>query len=242
LGFVGKPLDQVTLDDVQAFADSLTGLDSSRARVLAVVKSLLSFAAKTGLTQFNVGAALRKPKFRETLAERILDEAAVIRMVALAQGRDHALVRLMYASGFRVSEVVSLRWVDVAAANDGSAFLTVFGKGGKTRTVRVSAATAGILRELRGDARDDSFVFPGRKGHALNTSQAWRIVRKAAQAAGIDRPVSPHFLRHAHASHALDKGARLTTVRDTLGHSSIATTNRYAHARPDESSGMSLAV
>lgn len=219
----------------------MTGKDSSRARVLAVVKSLLSFAAKSGRTQFNVGAALRKPKSREMLSERILDESAVIRMVALAQGRDHALVRLMYASGFRVSEAVSLRWVDVAAANDGSAFLTVFGKGGKTRTVRVSAATAGVLRELRGDARDDDFVFPGRKGH-LDTSQAWRIVRKAAQAAKIDRPVSPHFLRHAHASHALDKGVKLTTVRDTLGHSSIATTNRYAHARPDESSGLSLAV
>lgn len=241
LTFVGKTLDEVTLDDVQSFADSLTGKESSRARVLAVVKSLLSFAAKTGRTRFNVGAALRKPKSREVLAERILDEAAVLRMVVLAEGRDHVLLRVLYSSGCRVSETVTLRWKDVAPANDGTAFLTVYGKGSKTRTVRVSAATAQVLSDFRGGALDETFVFPGRSGH-LDTSQAWRIVRKAALAAGITKAVSPHFLRHAHASHALDKGVKLTTVRDTLGHSSIATTNRYAHARPDESSGLALAI
>ncbi len=64
----------------------------------------------------------------------------------------------------------------------------------------------------------------------------------AARKAGIERPVSPHFLRHAHASHALERGAKLTTVRDTLGHASIAVTDRYVHARPGDSSGLSLAV
>jgi integrase/recombinase XerD len=82
----------------------------------------------------------------------------------------------------------------------------------------------------------------GRGGSPLDASQAWRIVRAAAKAAGIDRIVSPHWLRHAHASHALDRGAKVTVVRDTLGHSSIAVTDRYAHARPGESSGLSLAV
>lgn len=241
LAFVGKSLVEVTLADLQAFADSLRSRDSSRARTLAAIKSLFSFAAQMGYCRFNVGAALRKPKSADTLPDRILDEASVLLMVRQTQGRDHALVRLLYAGGFRVSEVVSLQWKNIATAADGSAFVTVFGKGGKTRTVRISKATAEVLHSLRGDATDEAFVFPGRHGH-LDASQAWRIVRKAAKVAGIERAVSPHFLRHAHASHAIDKGVKITTVRDTLGHASIATTNRYAHARPDDSSGLVLAV
>jgi integrase/recombinase XerD len=237
----GKPLRTVTLGDLQDFADSLTGAASSRGQSVAAVKSLLSFAAKLGAVPFNVGAALRKPKGRDGLADRILGESDVARMLALSSGRDHALVRVAYAGGFRVSELVGLRWSDVADARDGGAFLTVLGKGGKTRTVRVSSQTAKVLRELRADAPATAFVFAGRSA-GLDPSQAWRIVRDVAARAGIDKPVSPHFMRHAHASHALDRGAKVTTVRDTLGHSSIAVTDRYAHARPEESSGLSLPV
>jgi integrase/recombinase XerD len=237
----GKLLRAITLADLQAFADTLTGAQSSRGRVLASVKSLLSFAAKLGATPFNVGAALRKPPARDTLADRILEEMHVARMLALTEGRNHALVRLAYAGGFRVSELVALRWSDCADAADGALYVTVFGKGGKTRTVRISPATGRVLRALRADAPLSGHVFAGRNG-GLDPSQARRIVYAAAKRAGIERRVSPHFLRHAHASHALERGAKVTTVRDTLGHSSIAITDRYAHARPGESSGDVLAV
>jgi integrase/recombinase XerD len=238
----GKPLHAITLSDLQAFADTLTGEQSSRGRVLASVKSLLSFAAKLGAVRFNVGAALRKPPARDTLADRILEETHVARMLALTEGRNHALVRLAYAGGFRVSELVALRWSDCVDAADGALYVTVFGKGGKTRTVRISPATGHVLRALRADAPLSGHVFAGRNGGGLDPSQARRIVYAAAQRAGIERRVSPHFLRHAHASHALERGAKVTTVRDTLGHSSIAITDRYAHARPEESSGDVLAV
>lgn len=239
--FVDKPLRAVRLADLQAYADTLAGAASSRAQSVAAIKSLLSFAARLGVTPFNVGAALRKPPSRDTLPDRIIEESDVQAMLAGTKGRDHALIRLAYAGGFRVSELVAIRWSDLAAASDGTMFVTVFGKGGKTRTVRISAATAKVLRALRGDAPANAYVFPGRNG-ALDPSQVWRIVRAAARLAGIDKAVSPHFMRHAHASHALDRGAKLTTIRDTLGHSSIAVTDRYAHARPNESSGLTLAV
>ncbi len=79
-------------------------------------------------------------------------------------------------------------------------------------------------------------------GLRLDPSAAWRIVRKAAARAGIDGNVSPHWLRHAHASHALERGAPVALVRDTLGHSSVSTTNGYLHARPNDSSARYLAV
>lgn len=89
VAFVGKPLGAVTLGDLQAFADTLSGADSSRGRVLASVKSLLSFAAKLGAIPFNVGAALQKVRARDTLADRILSEADVSRMLIRSEGRDH---------------------------------------------------------------------------------------------------------------------------------------------------------
>lgn len=77
---------------------------------------------------------------------------------------------------------------------------------------------------------------------ASDDAQVWRIVRRAAKRAGIDKEVSCHWLRHAHASHALDRGAPIHLVQATLGHSSISTTGRYLHARPTESSSSYLPV
>lgn len=239
--FVGKPLRAVTLGDLQAFADNLPGKERTRGRTLAAVKSLLSFGAKLGALRFNVGAALQAPKSRDGLADRILGEADVAKMLALTDGRNHALVRLGYAGGLRVSELVGLRWSDLTDAADGTLYVTIYGKGGKTRTIRVSAATGNVMRALRADAPLSGFVFAGRNG-GLDPAQAWRIVRAAAKRAGIEKAVSPHFLRHAHASHAIERGVKVTTIRDTLGHASIAITDRYAHARPEESSGLALAV
>jgi integrase/recombinase XerD len=241
--FVGKPLRSITLGDLQAFTNTLTGEGSSCGRVIASVKSLLSFGAKLGALPFNVGAALRKPAARDTLADRILTEDETAKMLALTEGRDHVLIRLLYAGGFRVSEVVGLRWADLADANDGALFVTVHGKGDKTRTVRISVKTASLVCALRGNAPASAFVFPGHaRNGATSAVQAWRIVRAAAKRASIEKAVSPHFLRHSHASHAIERGAKVTCVRDTLGHSSIAVTDRYAHARPGESSGDVLAI
>ena len=119
----------------------------------------------------------------------------------------------------------------------------MYGKGGKTRAVVLPVGPWQELVSLRSGADLDGPVFVStRTGGHLSQPQAWRIVRKAARRAGIVLPVSPHWMRHAHASHALDRGAPISLVQATLGHSSISTTGRYLHARPTESSGKYLAV
>lgn len=238
--FVAKPIVVVTLGELQAFADSLTGCEASRARTLGAVRSLLRFAHTTGAAPFNVGAALRIPKGRDGLADRILTERQVKRLrKAPASPRDVALIHLLYEGAFRRGEICGLRWSDAAAADDEGAFLTVLGKRKKTRTVRISKETWAMVAALRGDAPSNAPVFAGRAG-ALDPATVWRIVRSAARRAGIEAPVSPHFLRHSHATHALERGAPMGLVRDTLGHDSLATTSRYVHARPKESSGKYL--
>ncbi len=217
--------------------------DGSKARKLAAVKSLLTFAQKIGYLQFNVGAAVEIPKSKDCLAERILSEENVIRMLSMeVQPRNHALLRLLYVGGLRVSEICALKWRDCQPHED-TGQITVFGKGRKTRVIRLTLNVWQAIMGLRGDDGPDCPVFRSQKGAGhLDPSQALRIVRKAARRAGIDLNVSPHWMRHAHASHALDRGAPIHLVQATLGHSSVATTGRYLHARPSESSARFLAV
>jgi len=241
--FVGKPLHGVTLGDVQAYSDALAGLaPATRGRRLAAVKSLFSFALKIGYLPFNVAAPVQAPPIKNVLAERILPESDVHRMLTLEPNpRNRLLLRLLYAGGLRVSELCGLRWRDVQPRDDAGQ-VTLFGKGGKTRTVLLTAATWRELEAARDDAGVDDPVFRSQKGGPLSPVQVWRIVRAAARRAGIAGDVSPHWLRHAHASHALDRGAPIHLVQATLGHADLRTTSKYTHARPTDSSARYLGI
>jgi len=240
----GKPLAATTLPDLQDFADSVAQLSpASRYRALSAVKSLLAFGHRLGYLPFDVGRALRLPTVRGRLAERILPEAGIHRMLSLEPGeRNRAILTLLYASGIRVSELCGLRWRDVQA-HGGGAQITVFGKGGKTRAILLPASVWQQLTGLRGEDDGTQPLFRSRKkGAALTPVGVLRIVRRAARRAGIEGAVSPHWLRHAHASHALDRGAPIHLVQATLGHASITTTGRYLHARPADSSSRFLGL
>ena len=242
--YTAKPLRMVMVGDVQNFSDSLAHLaNASRARSLSAVKSLLSYGHRIGYLTFNVGAPVRLPRIKDTLAERILSEETVLTMLTREPNpRNATLLRLLYGAGLRVSELVTLRWRDVAERDD-AAQITIYGKGSKTRFVLLTPATWDALRAIRGDAGPDDALFrSSRGGGALDTRQVRRIVAAAARRGGVDANVSPHWMRHAHASHALDRGAAIHLVQATLGHSSVATTGRYLHARPTESSSKYLAV
>jgi integrase/recombinase XerD len=243
LAFIRKPLATVTLADLQAYAVSL-GRGSLKAasqnRALTAVKSLLSFGHETGYLPFNVGAAVKLRPNRDDLARRILDEGAVAKLIdAAATSRDRLILKLLYVSGVRVSELCRLTWSDAQARQAGGQ-ITVFGKGGKTRAILLKPAVWHQLQASRGAAGPSDSIFPSRKGGALDSSQVRRIVYSAARKAGLPQKVSPHWMRHAHASHALDHNAPIHLVQATLGHASISTTGRYLHARPNESSGLYL--
>lgn len=240
---VGKPLAQITLGDLQSFADAFADAKDKGKRSISAIKSLLSFGHKLGYFTFNVGAALKTPKLKDTLAERILSEQEVLTMIALTKKqRDRVLLTVLYASAGRVSEVCALSWRDVQA-NGESGQVTLFGKNDETRAVKLSKATYAELLKLKGKAAlPTDAVFASQKGGHLDPSQVLRLVRAAAARAGISGNVSPHWLRHSHASHSLERGASIALVRDTLGHSSLAVTSRYTHAKPGDSSALHLAI
>jgi integrase/recombinase XerD len=239
------PLRQVTTEHVFYYADHLDdrGLkDSTQAKCLTAVKSLLTYAYKLQINdegdtylKRDPGRLVALPKAKDTLAERILEQGDVLRMIHLTPKlRDRVMLATLYGSGARVSELARLCWRDCKPRDDDGGQITLFGKGRKTRTVVLSKDFWALLLRIRPDQPDpDAPVFPSQKGGGpLDTSSIWRVVRKAAERVDIALPVSPHWLRHACASHSLDGGATLALVQATLGHSNAATTGRYLHAKP----------
>lgn len=241
------PLSKVTLNDLQAFSNALGGKGyavSTVSRKLAAVKSLLTFGHRVGVLPVNVGSLVKLPKGKEKLAERILSQGQVRAIIEVTENlRDRVLIRFLYATGARVSEVCALKWRDIQEISGGRAQVSLLGKGGKTRVVVFSVEMWEVLQKLRGSGGLNAPVFKSRKqGGHLDPSQVNRIVRKAAERVGLEAKVSPHWLRHSHASHSLERGASLQLVKESLGHSHIAMTERYLHARPDESSALYLGV
>jgi integrase/recombinase XerD len=252
LAFVGKPVAQVTLLDVQAFVTALStsGLTkSSQGRTLSAIKSLLSFGNRIGVLPANVGAPIKPPLVRDTLVERILPETTVLAMIHQEPlPRNRAILKLLYGAGLRVSELCGLVWRDLITHN-GVGLVTVCGKGGRTRVIALEPSIWQELMALRTETDRNAPIFRSltgnkqsqHKGGSLSPSQVTRIVRAAALRVGVtDVNVSPHWLRHSHASHALEHGAPIHLVQATLGHSSLGMTGRYLHVRPGISSARYL--
>jgi integrase/recombinase XerD len=230
--------------DLERFAEMLaeSGLAPiSQGRTLAAIRSFFRFAERIGFCR-NVAAGLELPRSEPALSERIIPQEDVRRMIALEPDeRNRVLLAVLYAAGLRASEVCGLCWRNLQARGEAGQIL-IHGKGGRTRVVFLPPGVWCQLAAMRAIGSTDAPVFPSRSGKPLERSRVTRIVREASHRAGIAANVSTHWLRHAHASHALDRGAPIHLVQATLGHRSVATTSRYLHARPGESSAGYLAV
>jgi integrase/recombinase XerD len=227
-----------------AGADSVGGLGerwsdlapSTVARRAAALRRFFGFLVDEGLRQDDPSSALPRPRFERPLP-RILDEAQVRRMFEAAEDRassdkptavrNLALLELLYGSGLRASELVSL---PRGALRKGQPFLIVRGKGSKERLVPISSrAEAAVERWSEHVAGTGPWLFPSGKGH-LSRVRLFQIVRQMAADAGIPpERVSPHVLRHAFATHLLSGGADLRVLQSLLGHADIATTQIYTH-------------
>ena len=241
---INKPFAVVILGDLQNYADSLTAKELkpiSCHRILSSVKSLFTFAYKLGYLRFDVGRPLKLPKYKDELAERILSETEIHHIIDMEhQPRNRLLLRLLYLSGIRVSEICRLTWSNMTARDNNQGQMTIFGKGSKTNTILLPASLWIDLMTFKNAALESSPIFRSRKGGHLTAAQVWNIVKKAAKRAGINKAVSPHWMRHASCSHSILRGANISIVSKTLGHSSLNTTQKYIHCRPDDSSSLYL--
>jgi site-specific recombinase XerD len=250
LATAGSDLRRATVEDVQGALQAMRSKqDGSPVRpatvntYVATVKSFLGFAHRVGYTRFNAAPLIKLKKAPRQVAQRIMGELDVRMLIRSARpGRDKLMLETAYFGGLRVSELVSLIWAQVIRRDNGEAQLEVVGKGDKVRQVLIPPEISTRLFASRGDAPASAPVFGSvrRPGQPLTERAVNYMVKAAAERAGVNPAVSVHWLRHAHASHAIDNGAPITLVSATLGHADLKTTSVYAHARPGESSGRYL--
>ena len=235
-----RPLDASTEADLHGyFAHCHAASKASTSnRRLTVFKRYFRWALREGRLQADptlklqsARQALRVPK---SLSEAQVDALLTAPDLATALGlRDKAMLELLYASGLRVSELVTLKTFRLGL-NEG--VLRIMGKGEKERLVPFGAVAREHLQAYLEDGRpailvgrgsDDLFVTG--RGQAMSRVMFWMLVKKYAQQAGINAPLSPHTLRHAFATHLLNHGADLRAVQMLLGHADISTTTIYTH-------------
>jgi integrase/recombinase XerD len=209
---------------------------STVGRRSAALRRFYGFLVDDGLRPDDPSAALPRPRFERPLP-RILEQAEINRMFEAAEDRaasgqptavrNLALLELLYGSGLRASELVSL---PRGAIREGQPFLILLGKGSKERLVPISSRAESAVRSWQERVTSDvRWLFPSGKSH-ISRVRLFQIVRAMAADAGIspDR-VSPHVLRHAFATHLLSGGADLRVLQSLLGHADIATTQIYTH-------------
>lgn len=209
---------------------------ASVARRLSSVRSCYRFLVRRGALDQNPARHVRSPRLGRRLpnvlpkdeSKELLDRA---RDTSLAGLRDHAILELLYATGIRVAECCGL---DLADLDRRGGVVRVLGKGKREREVPVGdAALAAIEAYLARSGRHGGALFANLRGGRLTVRSVHRLVRQRARAAGLDRRVTPHTLRHSFATHMLGEGADLRLIQELLGHSRLSTTQRYTHVTPE---------
>jgi integrase/recombinase XerD len=231
-------LTGATRDDIACLAAAWADLaPSSLARKSSALRQFYGFCLDEGIRTDDPSPALPRPRQRRPLP-RLLSHVEVEALFRQAEQdlgdgtpealRMLALLELLYGSGLRATELVSL---PLAAVPRDAPFLTITGKGGVQRMVPVSGrATRALSDWLMARGKGGRFVFPSPRGGHLSRVRLFQLLRDLALRAGLDpEKVSPHVLRHAFATHLLEGGADLRVLQTLLGHADIATTQIYTH-------------
>ncbi|MCS5694752.1 site-specific tyrosine recombinase XerD [Desulfofundulus thermocisternus] len=211
---------------------------STVSRHLAALKSFYRFLVQEGVISADPTTNLESPRLAQRLP-RVLTPEEVDRLLAqprtssAAGLRDKAMLELLYATGLRVSELISL---DLADVNLEHGFVRCFGKGSKERIIPLGSVAAFYVSEYLKRARakltrgrSTPALFINQQGHRLTRQGFWKIIKKYARQGRITKVITPHTLRHSFATHLLENGADLRSVQELLGHADIATTQIYTH-------------
>jgi integrase/recombinase XerD len=211
---------------------------SSAARLLSCLKRFYRHALRQGRITTDPTLNIDAPKLPRSLPKSLTEQdvedlLAAPRTQTPLGLRDRAMLETLYASGVRVSELVTLK---VPQVSQDMGVVRVIGKGSKERLVPLGEEALAWIRRylkegrpalLRGRLSDDLFVTT--RGEAMTRQMFWHLIKRYAAKAGVKRPISPHTLRHAFATHLLNHGADLRVVQLLLGHSDISTTQIYTH-------------
>jgi integrase/recombinase XerD len=236
----GREVGVLDRPDLEAYVRSLmaSGLSPrSTARAVACVRGFYRFAAVEQQQESSAADDLRAPRAWAALP-KFLDLEEVDRLLAqpdtsTTRGmRDKALISVLYATGLRVSELISLK---LSSLHLDEGYLTCVGKGDKERIVPIGQEATDWVRRYLAESRPrlaaagSPWLFVNARGTPLSRVGFWKLLKEYGRKAGISRAISPHLLRHSFATHLLDRGADLRAIQMMLGHADLSTTQIYTH-------------
>jgi len=213
------------------------------ARKVAAIKSFFGFLVAEGILRDNPTRGVTSPKVGKSLPKPIsvsqvrllLEQPA--KLSTLEAKRDRAMLELLYATGMRVSELVSLNLADIDTEGG---YVRCFGKGHKERLIPIHSQAARVLKEYLAEGRphlthdsEEKALFLNRRGERLTRQGFWQKLKGYAKSAELGTEITPHTLRHSFATHMLSGGADLRSVQELLGHANISTTQVYTHLTID---------
>ena len=231
-------VDTATVRGYLAWMQNESLTNTTRARNVAALKSFFRFLYMEKYTEHNLGELLDTPRKEKVLpkyltveeVERLMDAPDVTTPHGC---RDKAMLELLYASGLRVSELITLKLSDISFE---MAYVRCFGKGAKERIIPLGRYALAALDQYINHCRpkvDNNWqtdtLFLNKNGKGLSRQGFWKLIKKYGREAGIVTDITPHVLRHSFATHLLSNGADLRAIQEMLGHADIATTQIYTH-------------
>lgn len=240
-GSKGLTVDRIVLTDLQQFAAACYDLGiavRTLARIISGIKSFFHWLIHEDYIDADPTQLLEGPRVGRKLPEVLSIEEIdamiyAIDMTKFEGVRNRAIMETLYGCGLRVSELVNLEISRIYAAEQ---YIIVHGKGDKERLVPMAQTTLDAIKdylEMRGDVTikpgEDNILFVSRRGRRLTRMMVYYIVSGLAEAAGVNKEISPHTMRHSFATHLLEGGANLRAIQQMLGHESISTTEVYLH-------------
>ena len=236
---VWQDVSEQTISEYVLYLHELGYSETTRARKIASAKSLFGFLVAEGTLEGNPTSNVSAPRIGRSLPKALTIEEVDRLLAAPGQvhtpeaARDQAMLELLYASGMRVSELLSIDLEDVSVETGA---VRCFGKGGKERVVPIHNQAIESVRfyieEVRPDllrSKSTPALFLNRRGNRLTRQGFWLILKGYCSKVGLDDKITPHTLRHSFATHLLRGGAPLRHVQELLGHASINTTQVYTH-------------
>jgi integrase/recombinase XerD len=210
----------------------------STARQLSSFRRFFRHLVREGQLRADPTAEIAMPKIGRSLPKSLSEDEVESLLDAPVVGdplgcRDRTMLEVLYATGLRVSELVSLKHSQL---NMNQGVIRILGKGSRERLIPLGDEAVRWLREFQAGARSEilldrttDYLFPTRRGDRMTRQAFWHIIKRYARKAGVDKELSPHTLRHAFATHLLNHGADLRVVQMLLGHSDLSTTQIYTH-------------